>query len=144
MNKNGNTYAISALKRRRAEIDGEIQACELQLRSLNEALCHLDATLCLFDPDYDPKEIRARRRYDRARLFGKGKLTRLILDALRKAERPLSTPEVIAAIAVELNFGSDVPVGVKARVRAGLRYLRKARGCIVKEGERATALWGLK
>jgi hypothetical protein len=144
MNKNGNTYAISALKRRRAEIDGEIDASEARLRSLNEALCHLDATLALFDPDYDPKTIRARRRYDRAQLFGKGKLTRLILDALRRSERPLSTQEVIAAIAAELNFGSDVPAGVKARVRAGLRYLCNARGSIVKEGERATALWGLK
>ena len=109
MNENGNTYAIGALKRRRAEIDGEIQASEARLRSLNEALCHLDATLALFDPDYDPKTIRAKRRYDRAKLFGGGKLTRLILDALRRSERPLSTAEVIAAIAAEMNFGSDWP-----------------------------------
>jgi hypothetical protein len=108
------------------------------------ALCHLDATLSLFDPDYDPKAIRAKRRHDRAQVFGKGKLARLILDTLRKAERPLSTPEIVAAIAAELNFGSNVPVGVKARIRADLRYLRNARGSIVKEGERATAVWGLK
>jgi len=144
MNDNGNRYALAALKERRASIDGEIQACELRLRSLNEALCHLDATLSLFDPDYDPKSIRAKRRYDRAKLFGRGKLTRLILDALRKAGRPLATAEVIAAIAVELNFGSDIPAGVKARVRAGLRYLCKARGSIVREGARAAAIWNLK
>jgi hypothetical protein len=126
-----------------AAIDGEIQACELRLRSLNEALCHLDATLSLFDPDYDPKSIRAKRRYNRAKLFGGGKLTRLILDALRKAERPLMTPEVIKAVGVELNLGSDIPAGVKARVRAGLGYLRKARGSVIKEGERGTATWRL-
>jgi hypothetical protein len=143
MNDNGNRYALAALKERRASIDGEIQACELRLRSLNEALCHLDAALSLFDPDYDPKTIRAKRRYDRAKLFGGGKLTRLILDALRRSERPLATAEVIAAIAAEMNFGSDVPAGVKARVRAGLRYLRKVRGSVVKEGERATAVWRL-
>jgi hypothetical protein len=95
MNDNGNRYAINALRERRAAIDGEIQACELRLRGLNEALCHLDATLSLFDPDHDPKTIRAKRRYDRAKLFGGGKLTRLILDALRKAELPLTTPEVL-------------------------------------------------
>ncbi len=78
MNENGNKYALAALKERRASIDGEIQACELRLRGLNEALCHLDATLALFDPDYDPKSIRTKRRYDRAKLFGGGKLTRLI------------------------------------------------------------------
>jgi hypothetical protein len=47
------------------------------------------------------------------------------------------------AIAAELNFGTDIPVGVKARVRAGLGYLRKARGSVIKEGERATATWKL-
>lgn len=144
MNENGNRYALAALKERRASIDGEIQACEIRLRSLNETLCHLDAVLSLLDPDYDPKSIRARRRYDRAKLFGKGKLTKLILDALRRSERPLTTPEVIAAIAAEMSFGSNVPAGVKARVRAGLRYLRKVRGSVVKEGERATAVWKLK
>ena len=66
MNDNGNRYAILAFRERRASIDREIQACELRLRTLNEALCHLDATLALFDPDYDPKSIRAKRRYDRA------------------------------------------------------------------------------
>jgi hypothetical protein len=37
------------------------------------------------------------------------------------------------AIAAELNLGSDIPAGVKARVRAGLRYLRNVRGSVVKE-----------
>jgi hypothetical protein len=143
MNDTGNRYAINALRERRASIDGEIQACELRLRSLNETLCHLDAVLSLLDPAYDPKSIRAKRRYDRAKLFGGGKLTRLILDALRRSERPLTTAEVIAVIAAEMNFGSNVPAGVKARVRAGLGYLRNVRGSLVKEGARATAVWRL-
>ena len=114
------------------------------MRGLNEALCHLDAVLSLLDPDDDPKTIRSKRRYDRAKLFGGGELTKLILDALRRSERTLTTPEVIKAVAVELNLGTDIPAGVKARVRAGLRYLRKVRNSVVKEGERATAIWRLK
>ena len=141
MNETGNTYAISALKRRRAEIDGERQACELRLRNLNEALCHLDATLATF---LIQTMIRSRYAPSAAMLFGGGKLTRLILDALRRSERPLTTAEVIAAIAAEMNCGSNIPAGVKARVRAGLRYLRNVRGVIVKEGERITAVWRLK
>jgi len=62
---------------------------------------------------------------------------------LRKAERPLSTQEVIAAIAIEVNFGSDVPAGMKAPTRAGLRYLGNVRGSIVKEGERAASRWSI-
>jgi|SRR5208283_5190391 len=142
MSDNGNRYALAALKERRASIDGEIRACELRLRSLNEALCHLDATLALFDPGYDPKTIRAKRRYERRKLFGGGKLTRLILDALRRAERPLASREVIEAISGQMNYGSQPPAGVIGNIRAGLRYLAK-RGTVVKDGERKAAAWRL-
>jgi hypothetical protein len=135
MKETSNRYAVAALRERRASIDGEIKALEAQLRNLNEALCHLDATLSMFDPDYDPKTVRARRRYERQRLFGKGKLSRMILDTLRRAERPLASREVIEAIADE-----KPPAGMASNIRAGMRYLAK-RGAVAKEGERKTARW---
>jgi hypothetical protein len=55
MHETSNRYAVLALKGRPASIDGEIKACESQLRSLSETIFHLDATLALFDLDYDPK-----------------------------------------------------------------------------------------
>jgi hypothetical protein len=143
MRETSNRYAILALKERRASIDGEIKSCEAQLRTLNEAIFHLDATLVLFDPDYDPKSIRAKRRYQRNELFGKGKLSRIILDTLRRAERPMASQEVIAAISDELLYGSKPPAGMAGGIRAGLRYLAK-RGSLVREGERLAALWRLK
>jgi hypothetical protein len=142
MNENGNRYALAALKERRASIDGEMRECERRLRYLREALGHLDATLALFDPEGNPKAIRAKRPYKRVKLFGAGKLSRLILDALRKAERPLSASEVTAAVVTELDFGPDAAVGMATRVRATLIYLAK-RGSVVKEGERVTARWSL-
>ena len=54
MKETSNRYALAALKERRATIDGEAKECEARLRQLNEALCHLDATLSIFDPEYDP------------------------------------------------------------------------------------------
>jgi hypothetical protein len=140
MKETSNKYALAALKERRASIDGEIKALEARLRNLNEALCHLDATLSIFDPDYDPKTVRARRRYARTKLFGKGKLSRMILDTLRRAERPLASREVIEAIAGEMNYGAKPPAVVVGNVRAGLRYLAK-RGTVVKGGERRAATW---
>ncbi len=72
--------------------DGEMRECERRLRYLRETLGHLDATLKLFDPESNPKAICAKRTYKRVKLFGAGKLSRLILDALRKVERPLKRP----------------------------------------------------
>jgi hypothetical protein len=140
MNDKPNKYAIAALKARRAEIDGEVQALELRLRNLNEALCHIDATLALFDPDYDPKSIRAKRRYERGKLFRGGKLSRMILDALRTAGRPLTSQEVIGAVAGEMNYGSKLPAGMVGGIRSGLRYLAK-RGAVERGGEPRAATW---
>ena len=142
MNDNGNRYALAALKERRASIDGEMRECERRLRYLRDMLGHLDATLSIFDPAGNPKAIVAKRPYKRVKLFGPGKLSRLILDALRKAERPLSAPEVTAAVVAELEYGPEAAAGMATRVRATLIYLAK-RGSLVKEGERKTAVWNL-
>ncbi|MDX7952207.1 hypothetical protein P7D22_13585, partial [Lichenihabitans sp. Uapishka_5] len=123
-----NKYALAALRERRAELAGEITAAEQHLRHLREAILHVDGTLRLFDPDADPSKIAAKRPYKRTKLFGAGKLNRLILDALRKAGRPLATAEVVDAIVAELGFGEDAAKGLRNRVRANLLYLSKVRG----------------
>jgi hypothetical protein len=138
MNEKSNRYAIAALKVRRAEIDGELEACRRRVESLTEAIVHLDASLTLLDPAYDPASVRPKRLYRRAKLFGGRKLTGLILDALRRAERPLTTQEVVAAIA----DGNASAPNVTKRIRMGLRYLA-GRGVVTKEGERKTARWQL-
>ena len=98
MNENGNRYAMAALRERRAALDGEIKECDRKLRYLREAIGHIDATLSLFDPNGDPKEITAKRPYKRVKLFASGKLGRLVLDALRRGARPMTTAEIIASI----------------------------------------------
>lgn len=143
MNDLGNKYALAALRERRAEIAGEITSAERRLAYLREALTHVDGTLRLFDPDADPDAIPKKRPYKRVKLFGAGKLNRLILDALREAEKPLTTKEVIAAIVARLGYGEDAAKAMSHRVRANLLYLSKARGEVVKEGERAGARWAL-
>jgi hypothetical protein len=105
MNERSNRYAINALKERRAEIDGEIEAGRRRLEKLTEAIIHLDASIALLDPTYNPASVRPKRLYRRAKLFGGKKLTGLVLDALRRAERPLSTQEVVAAITTEVTGG---------------------------------------
>jgi hypothetical protein len=47
MNEKSNRYAIAALKERRAEIDGELEACRRRVETLTEAIVHLDASLDL-------------------------------------------------------------------------------------------------
>ena len=139
MNERSSRYAINALKERRAEIDGEIEAYRRCLEDLTEAIVHLDASIALLDPTYDPASVRPKRLYRRAKLFGGRKLTGLILDALRRAERPLSTQEVVSAIAAEVGGGAGAPLITK-RVGMGLARLAR-RGAVVRGGERRAAVW---
>ena len=140
----GNRYALAALKERRAAIDGELRQCERRLRHLREMLGHLDATLSLFDPDGNPKAIKANRPYKRVKLFGSGQLGRLILDALRKGARPMTTAEVIEAVVAGLGYDGDAAIGMKARVRGSLRYMEKVSRLVIKEGEHGAARWTIK
>jgi len=144
MNENSNQYALAALRERRAALAGEITETERHLRRMREMVVHLDATLVLFDPNANPKAIRGKRPYRRAKLFGAGKLNALILDALREGARPMTTAEVVAAIVATLGYGADAAKGMTHRVRANLLYLVKVRGLVTKDGERETAKWALK
>jgi hypothetical protein len=99
--------------------------------------------LKLLAPDYDPGSAKAKRPYRRVKLFGQGKLNRLVLDALRRAGKPMTTAEVIDAVVVSVGYGPDAAKGMRNRVRANLAYLAKISGRIVKEGERETATWRL-
>jgi hypothetical protein len=51
---------------------------------------HSDATLSLFDPDGNPKAIKPKKPYRRVKLFGAGTLNRVILDAMRRVDRPMA------------------------------------------------------
>jgi hypothetical protein len=138
-----NQYAVAALKERRAAIAGEITSLESRLRYLRQMVEHVDASLRLFSPTLDPDAIPAKKPYRRVKLFNAGELNRLILNALRKAGKPLSTAEVTAAVVQELGHGPEALRGMTNRVRANLNYLVRERGLVTKEGDRVTAKWSL-
>jgi hypothetical protein len=143
MNDLGNKYAEAALKERRAVMAGEIVTTERRLRYLRQGLKHIDGALRLFNPDSDPTKIAAKRPYRRVKLFGAGKLNRLILDALREGARPMALLEIVGSIVATLGYGEEAAKGMRNRVRANLLYLTSVRGMTVKMGERVGAKWAL-
>ena len=91
---------IGGLTRKRAELAGQIIATEKMLSRLREDLIHLDATLKLFDPEAKPKAIVPRARRPPPR-FKAGQLAKLVLTALREANRPLTVRDLVQQIAAE-------------------------------------------
>jgi hypothetical protein len=120
-------------------------ALSLRLRYLREAIGHIDATLSLFDPNGDPKEITAKRPYKRVRLFASGKLGCLVLDAPRRGACPMTTRGIVASIVEKIGYGPDAAKGMSHRIRANLLYPSKVVGASSKPASArrlCRSLWG--
>ena len=143
----GNQYALTALRERRAFMTGELIKLEERRRFLKESITHIDATISLMAPGTDPTLIKARYPRRKAKLFGAGKLNHFILGVMRKADRPMTQGEVTLAVVEAAGFDASDPQtvsGMRPRVRANLLYLTKVRGLLVKDGEREGAAWTIK
>ena len=138
-----NTFAIPALKEKRAQIAGRVISLKKQIARHQKELASLDATIALFDPSYKVGSIKPKNSRKRAKLFKMGELGRLIMDALRRAEgTPLATAEVVAAVTAAIGEKADKKAVVAHSVRSNLAYLER-RGKVEKVGDRAEAAWGL-
>ena len=138
-----NTYAIPALKEKRAAIAGRVISLKKQIARHKHELANLDATIALFEPSYKIGSIKPKRPNKRSKLFKMGQLGRLIIDALRKAGTPLDTGQVTAAVSAAIGQGKASEAVLRATVRSNLAYLAR-RGKVEKLGKREACAWVLK
>ena len=137
-----NTYALPALKEKRAMIAGRVISLKKQIKKHHAELASLDATIALFDPTYRIGTIKPKRTHRRAKLFKLGELGRLIIDALRRAETPQDTGQVVAAVTAASGQGTANEALMVATVRSNLAYLAR-RGKVVQIGKGIGSRWRL-
>lgn len=90
---------MSALKDKRARIDGEIKMRRYQIARLEMELAHLDAVIRLFRPGFDVAKIATKRTITRsAKGTIRGSGTREALKVLREAVQPLTSREIATKI----------------------------------------------
>jgi hypothetical protein len=70
---------------------------------------------------YRPEAIPPKRTYRRARYFSRGEFARLCLDALRRADRPLMTAEIVASVITAKGLPDNL---AQALTEKTLAYLR--------------------
>src|SRR3954454_14202036 len=117
----GDTFAIGALVRKRAELAGLVERHRAELDAMTANLGHLDATLRLFDPEIRLDAIRPKASRPAADPGRPEITTRMVLDALRRAGEPLSAKEIAARLLAEMG----VPGGGKL-VRDAAESIGKA------------------
>lgn len=89
--------AINALRRKRAELSGEIRELDKRAHALRRDMAHIDATLKLFAPGTEPRLTKPVRPYrPRNRLFEPKELSIRVMTALREAEGNVTTVDALA------------------------------------------------
>jgi hypothetical protein len=142
MNELGNKYALAALKDKRATLAGEIADLKKQLQWRQQQLDHVDACLTIFEPGFDIDAIGKKLVRRRVKLFRQGELGRLIVDALRRAGKPLGTHEIVTALLEAGGHGESARSALTPRVRGNLAY-QEGRRVVRKLGRSSGATWEL-
>jgi len=121
-----NEHVVFGLIRKRAELAGEIDHLESQIREKLVALQNLDGTIRIFQPDIDLTEIKPRPIPIRAQA-APGEMIRAVLTVLRQAREPISSHETtLRVMALRTMNVSDAMLvrTVSKRVFACLRHNR--------------------
>ena len=137
------THVLSALIAKRAELAGKIEHLQDQVRSMVIDLDNVDHTIHLFDPTIELAEISKRPVPPRHSAF-RGEVSRIVLETLRNAKRPLTSSEIGQRVLAERGLDTSNPQLLKLMMkRAGacLRHWEK-RGTVRKEsGPGSFKLW---
>ncbi|MDP7326239.1 MAG: hypothetical protein QGF48_08880 [Qipengyuania citrea] len=139
------THAITALRDKRGELAGQIDALQDQLRQAFIDMDHIDAALRMFQPDIELDEIKPKPLPPRHRAF-KGQVTRSILAMLRK-EGPMDARAITLRLMAEreLNVNdSDLQKAMHKRIGAALRNLRERALVASEQGKGGLLVWSIR
>ena len=100
------THIISALVKKRAELRGDIIHYKQLIATLDKDLQTIDATIKIFDVDYDISSIKPVIK-SRNRFFNNGEAKVLVLEVLKSSNLPLSTDKISDIIAVNRNLSFE-------------------------------------
>jgi hypothetical protein len=137
-------HVVTALRSKRAELAGQIDALQDQLREAMIAVDHVDSTLRLFVPDIDLDEIKPKPLPPRHHAF-KGQVTRSILAMLRK-EGAMDAKAITLRLMAERELNLNDKVLVKAmqkRIGAALRNLRERTLVVSTQNVGGLLTWSL-
>ena len=100
------SHVISALVKKRAELRGDIIHYKQLIATLDKDLQTIDATIKIFDVDYDISSIKPVIK-SRNRFFNNGEAKVLVLEVLKNSSLPFSTDKISDIIAVNKNLSFE-------------------------------------
>lgn len=123
--------AVEALKRKRAEMTGEIARCHARLQELSDSLEHLDATLRLFAPDFVAESVLPKVFMPPKSWSKRGEMSRAVLSILRVAKGPLATREIAQMVIAQRGLGNEPGIlNIMIRRVGGVLHDKRAKGIV--------------
>lgn len=120
-------HVVTGLIAKRSEIAGQIEHLQAELKAKVCELDCIEGAIRVFDPEIDIAAI-APRKVPPAHHAFRGEVSRIVLEALRKADRPLSTADLTERVMRERGLDlADKALRrtMSQRVGACLRHWRK-------------------
>lgn len=138
------THVVSALRDKRGELAGTIDALQDQLRQAFIDMDHIDASLRMFVPDIELDEIKPKPLPPRHRAF-KGQVTRAILAMLRK-EGAMDARAITLRLMAERELNPNdagLQKAMHKRIGAALRNLRERQLVHSVQGDKGLLRWSV-
>jgi hypothetical protein len=128
-------YLLTGLVKKRAEIAGALANMHETVAGLVRDLEHIDATIKLIAPDYEPEGIAPKMFRPPDDWSKRGQMSRMILSILRVAKEPMTTREIAMKMILERGLATDGPMLklMTKRCASSLRDMRD-KGRAVSDG----------
>lgn len=131
---------LEGLKRKRAEITGEIARLQARWEALTKDLEHVDGVLAMLAPDFVQESVLPKIFTPPASWSKRGEMSRGILNILRTAKEPLTTREIASAIIKQRGLEpQDATLNIMTRRVAGCLRDKREQGVVRSLEE--TGLW---
>lgn len=135
------SHVISALRAKRAEVDGEIRQAENRVGRLRKQLEAIDGAIGVFDPSIVPHSIRPKSKPPPAAHFKRGQFSRAVLDTLRKAGEPMTPRTLGERTAAEYHLDTSMAGALKMSVQRVRNVLANHKLDLNRAQHCETTLW---
>lgn len=91
-------HVLSGLISKRADIKSELDFLKSKIVEMENILSCLDVSINVFNPKFDLNSIKDKRYMKKSHLFKHNEAFKLILDVLRKADKPITMFQITAEV----------------------------------------------
>lgn len=91
-------HVLSGLISKRTDIKSEIVFLKSKIQEMENILNCLDVSIKVFNPDFDLNSIKDKRYMKKSHFFKHNEAFKLILDVLRKADKPITMFQITGEV----------------------------------------------